>query len=129
MLPLPVIEQGIEPIVIKNSDQLVSFKIGDVQMLEILNFLRAATRVDSFLRACKTSGKNSRFPLEWFNDLEKLNITLLPPYETFFSNHIALDKNILDFQSSKDGGLTSEKTFLKMKLKQPSAIAQKTIKT
>ena len=42
-LPILVEDKNIEPNVIKTADQYVSFKFGDVQLLDILNFLGEAT--------------------------------------------------------------------------------------
>ena len=55
LLPLLVNERELEPIVIKKANQFVSFKFGDDQLLDILNFLGGATSLDSFLKAYKTS--------------------------------------------------------------------------
>ena len=48
-------ETNMEPSVIIKSDQFVSFKFGDVQVLDIMKFLGGATSLDSFLKAYKTS--------------------------------------------------------------------------
>ena len=53
LLPILVNEQQIEPTVIKKANQFVSFKFGDVQLLDIMNFLGGATRLDSFVKAYK----------------------------------------------------------------------------
>ena len=44
----------IEPTVIKKANQFVSFKFGDIQLLDFLNCLNGATSLDSFLKAYKT---------------------------------------------------------------------------
>ena len=62
LLPIFVNEQQIEPTVIKKTDQFVSFKLGDVQLLDIMNFLVGATSLDSFLKAYKTEETNGFFP-------------------------------------------------------------------
>ena len=100
MLRLLVNERGIEPIVIKKANQFVSFKFGDVQLLDILNFLGGATSLDSFLKAYKTSETKSYFPYEWFDDPEKLNNTQLPPYETFgkLRNNSPLENTIQTYK-------------------------------
>ena len=54
LLPIFVNDRQIEPTVIKKANQIVSFKFGDVQLLDILNFLGGATSLDSFLEAYKT---------------------------------------------------------------------------
>ena len=46
LLAFPVNEQKIEPIVIKKANQFVSFKFGNVQLLDIIKFLRGATGLD-----------------------------------------------------------------------------------
>ena len=62
LLPILVNERQIEPTVIKKANQFVSFKFGDVQLLDIMNFLDGATSLDSFLKAYKTEETES-FPL------------------------------------------------------------------
>ena len=84
LLPLLVNERGIEQILIKKANQFVSFMFGDVQLLDVLNFLGGATSPDSFLKPYKTSETKCYFPYEWFDDAEKLNKTQLSPYGTFF---------------------------------------------
>ena len=54
--------RGIEPIVIKKSNQFVSSKLGDVQLLDILNFPGGATSLDFFLQAYRTSETKDNFP-------------------------------------------------------------------
>ena len=54
LLPILVNERDIEPTVIKKANQFVSFKFGDIQLLDIMNFLGGATSLDSFLKAYKT---------------------------------------------------------------------------
>ena len=54
LLPIPVNERDIEPTVIKRTKQFISFKFGDIQLLDILNFPGGATGLDSFLKAYKT---------------------------------------------------------------------------
>ena len=53
LLPILINERNMEPIVIKKANQFVSFKFGDVQLLDIMNFLGGATRLDSFLKLTK----------------------------------------------------------------------------
>ena len=84
LLPILVNERQIEPTVIKKANQFVSFKFGDVQLLDIMNFLGGATSLDSFLKAYKTEETKGFFPYEWFDNPEKLNNKELPPYDSFF---------------------------------------------
>ena len=39
LLPILVNERNIEPTVIKKANQFISFKSGDIQLLDIMNFL------------------------------------------------------------------------------------------
>ena len=55
-------ERNMEPTVIKKANQFVSFKFGDVQLLDIMNFLSGATSLDSFLKAYKTAETKGFFP-------------------------------------------------------------------
>ena len=55
LLPILVNERDIEPTVIKKANQFISFKFGDIQLLDITNFLGGATGLDSFFKAYKTS--------------------------------------------------------------------------
>ena len=55
LLPILVNERDIEPAVIKKANQFISFKFGDIQLLDKMNFLGGATSLDSFLKAYKTS--------------------------------------------------------------------------
>ena len=59
LLPLLVNEQDVEPTVIKKAIQLVSFKFGDIRLLDIMNLLGGATSLDSFLKAYKTKETKS----------------------------------------------------------------------
>ena len=62
LLPILVKEQGIEPTVIKKANQFVSFKFGDIQLLDIMNFLGGAPSLDSFLKAYKNKETKVSFP-------------------------------------------------------------------
>ena len=70
LLPILVNERQIEPAVIKKANQFVSLKFGDVQLLDIMNFLGGATSLDSFLKAYKTEETKGFFPYEWFDNPE-----------------------------------------------------------
>ena len=82
LMQILVSEQQIEPAVIKKANQFVSFKFGDVQLLDIMNFLGGATSLDSFLKAYKTEETRKIFPYEWFDNPEKLNNKELLPYDS-----------------------------------------------
>ena len=63
LLPILVNERQIESTVIKKANQFVSFKFGDVQLLDIKNFLGGATSLDSFLKAYKTEETKDFSPM------------------------------------------------------------------
>ena len=48
LIPILVNERDIEPTVIKRANQFNSFKFGDIELLDVMNFLGGATRLDSF---------------------------------------------------------------------------------
>ena len=81
LLPILVSERQMEPAVIKKANQFFSFKFGDVQLLDIMNFLGGATSLDSFLKAYETEETKGFLPYEWFDNPEKLNNKELPPYD------------------------------------------------
>ena len=127
MLAFLVNERGIEPIVIKKINQFVFFMFGYVLLLHFLNFLRRATRLDCFLKAYKSSETNSVFRYQRIDDTEKLNNTQLLPFETSFRklrNNNPAAKEYSNFQSLKDGGLTSEEASSKLKLNKPPGAGQ-----
>ena len=62
LLPILVNERDIERTVIKKANQFVSFKFGDIQLPDIMNFLGGATSLDSFLKAYKTKETKRFFP-------------------------------------------------------------------
>ena len=64
LLPLLVNEKQIKRYVIKKANQFISFKFGNKQFLDIMNFLGGATSLDSFLRAYKTIKTKGFFPNE-----------------------------------------------------------------
>ena len=119
MLPSLVIEQDIEPTVIKKANQFVSFKFGDIQLLDIMNFLGGATSHDSFLKAYKTKETKGFFPYEWFDCPEKMNNKKIPTYDFFFSilrNSNPLEKDYNDFQNLVNSGLTTEQAVAKLRM-------------
>ena len=111
LLPILVNEQQIELTLIKKAKQFVSFKFGDVQLLDIINFLGGATRLDSFLKAYKTEKTKVFSPYEWFDNPEKLNNKELGPNDSFCSklrNINPLEKGYKDFLNLTTIGLSSE---------------------
>ena len=119
LLPILVNERDIEPTVMKKANQFVSFKFGDIQSLDIMNFLGGATSLDSFLKAYKTKVTKGFFPYEWLDCPEKMNNRELPPYDSFFSvlrNSNPLEKDYNDFQNLVNSGLTTEQAVVKLRM-------------
>ena len=90
LLPILMNERDIEHTVIKKANQFISFKFGDIQLLDIMNFLGGATSLDSFLKVYKTSETKGFFPYEWFDHPDKMQNTELPPYDAFTVNFVAV---------------------------------------
>ena len=114
-LPILVNERDIEPTVIKKANQFISFKFGDIQLLDIMNFLGGATSLDSFFKAYKTS-ETKGIPYEWFDHPDKMQNTELPPYDAFYSklrNCNPLEAEYTDYVNLLKNGLTTEQAVIK----------------
>ena len=117
LIPYLINEKDIEPSVIKKANDFVSFKFGDVQLLDIMNFLGGATTLDSFLKAYKASELKGYFPYEWFDTPNKLDEQQLPSYDDFYSklkNSNPLDKEFDDYQKPLNTGITEEQALKKL---------------
>ena len=125
LLPNLINERNMEPAVIKKASQVVSFKFGDVQLLDIMNFLGGAKSHDSFLKAYKASETKGFFPYEWFDCPQKIKYSEyseLPAYDTFFSklrNVNPLEQDYSDYQKLLSCGLKIEEALYKRKLFKP----------
>ena len=114
MLPICVNERQIKPAVIRKANQFDSFKFGDVQLLDIMNFLVGSTSFDSFLKAYKTEETKGFFRYEWFDNSENVNNKDLPPYDSFFSkvrNINPLEKDYNDFENLTTSRLSQSKQY------------------
>ena len=122
LLPMLINERNMEPTVIKKANHFVSFKFGDVQLLDNMNFLGGATSLDSFLKAHKTAETKGFFPYEWFHCPQKMNNSELPPYDALFSklrNVNPLEKDFSDYQKLLSSGLKTEEVLSLKKLSKP----------
>ena len=128
LLPILVNDQGIEPTAITKANQFVSFNFGDIQLLDIMNFLGGATSLVSFLKAYETKETKGFFPYEWFDCTEKMNNKELPPNDSFFSvlrNSNPLEKDYNDFQNLVNSGLTTKQAVVKLRMdRKPPAGAE-----
>ena len=122
LLPILINGRNMEPIVIKKANQFVSFKFGDVQLLDIMNFPGGTTSLDSFLKAYKTAETKGFYPYEWFDCPQKMNNSELLTYDAFFSklrNVNPLEKDYSDDQNLFSSGLKTEEALSKRKLSKP----------
>ena len=116
-MPILVNERQIEPAFIKKANQFVSFRFGDVQLLDNMNFLGGATSLDTFLKAYKTEETKSFFPYDWFDNPEKTNNKELLSYDSFFSklrNIAPLEKDYNNFENLTTSDLSSEQAVCKL---------------
>ena len=90
LLPILINERDIEPTVIKKANQFISFEFGDIQLLDIMNFLGGATSLDSFLKAYKTSETKGFSPTNGLITLTKCRIQNLPHMTPFTVNFVAV---------------------------------------
>ena len=96
LLPIVVNERDIEPTVIKKANQFIPFKFGDIQLLDIMNFLGGATSLDPFLKTHKTSETKAFFPYEGFDHDDKMqNFPDLTPFTVNFVAVALLKPNTL----------------------------------
>ena len=124
LLPILVNERDIEPTVIKKANQFILFELGDIQLMDIMNFLGGATSLHSFLKAYTTSETKRFFPYEWL-----LRITLTKsrrqnfPHMTLFTvNFVAvtpLEAEYTEYVNLLKSGLITEEAVVKLKLSKP----------
>ena len=122
LLTIPGNERNIEPTVIKKANQFISFKFGDIQLLDIMNFLGGATSLDSFFKTHKTSETKGFFPYEWFDQPDKLQNPERPPYDAFYSKLRSckpLETEYTDYVNLLENGLSTEQAVIKLKLSKP----------
>ena len=90
LLPILLNERDIEPTVIKKANQFISFKFGDIQLLDIMNFLGGTRSLHSFLKAYKAAKTKRFLPYERFDHPDKMPHTERPPYDAFSVNFVAV---------------------------------------
>ena len=90
LLPILFNERDIDPTVIKKANQFISFKFGEIQLLNIMNFLGGATSLDSFLKAYKTSETKDFSPTNGLITLTKCRIQNFPHRTPSTVNFVAV---------------------------------------
>ena len=114
-------DKAVTPTVIKKANQFFSFKFGDVQFRDIVNFLVGATTLDSFLKAYQSEETKGYFPYEWFDSPSKLDCSHLPHYDSFFSklkNLNPLEKDFAQFEKLINSGKEESVVLREMGLKE-----------
>ena len=122
LLSILVNERDIEPTVIKKANQFISLKVGDIQLLDIMNFIGGATSLDSFLKAYKTTETNGFSPYEWSDCPDKMQSTEFPPYDAFYSKLRScnpFEAEYTDYVNLSKNGLITEQAVVKSKLSKP----------
>ena len=90
LLSILINERDIEPTVIKKANQFISFKFGDIQLLDLLNFLGGTTGFDSFLKAHKTQKQKDSSTASGLITLTKCRIQNFPHMTPFTVNFVAV---------------------------------------
>ena len=119
LLPTLVNERVIQPAFLKKVNQFVSFKFEDIQLLDILNFPRGATSLDSFLKTYKTKETKRFFPSEWFDCTGKLTNKEIRPYDSFFNilrNSCPLERDYSDLRNIVHSGLSREQALAQIRM-------------
>ena len=122
LLPILVNERDFEPTVIKKANQFISLKVGDFQLLDIMNFFGGATSLHSCVKAYRTSETKGFSPNERFDHPNKMQNTEPPTYDAFYSKLRScnpLEAEYTDFINLLRSGLTTEQAVVKLKLAKP----------
>ena len=83
---------------------------GDNQLIDIMESLGGATKLDSILKAYKTSETKGFFHYEWFDHPDKVQNTELPPHDAFYSilrSYSPLETEFTDYVNLLKSGLTT----------------------
>ena len=84
-----------------------------------MKFLGGATNLDSFLKTYKASETKGFFPYEWYDSPDKLDCTVLSPYEAFFSKQKILNPLEKDFNDHKklvNGRLNQQNALKRLRI-------------
>ena len=115
-----LLEKNVIPKVIRMGNKYIGMNFLSLQFLDISNFLGGATTLDNFLKAYGASEEKGFFPYEWFDSIEKLNVSQLPPIDSFWSklkNHNVLSVDYDKFVELKNGGMEQHEILKELRLK------------
>ena len=74
-----------DPFVVKKNNMYACIACEKFKLLDISHYLAAGYSYDKFLEAFQASVRKSFFPYQWFNSVSKLEDTVLPPPDAFYS--------------------------------------------
>ena len=121
LLPILLVERGVQPIVVKENNQLVSFRSGNVQLIVNLDFLSGATNLDSFPEAYKIKEAKVFTPFDFFNHhiiLHPTDTLLHKTSQKRLPNFHPLEENHRNFESLFNNRLSRKYTLPELKLSQ-----------
>ena len=72
-------------LVIRKESSYMALGTKRLKYLDLTNYLAAGTSLDAFYKAYNVTNPKGFFCYEWFDSLDKLNNTELPPREAFYS--------------------------------------------
>ena len=107
--------RDFETVVLIKAKKYLSFKIGNIQLLDIMNFLGRATTLGSFLKAYEASETSRFFIYEWFHHFDKMQSTEVHPYGAFYSNLRDCDLIEAEYVNLFGFGMTTEQAVGKLK--------------
>ena len=122
-----IVEQKVEPILIKKASQCVFVRFGDLQLLNVLNFIIWATSFGSLLKTYKTLDTKRYFPLKCFDDPVKFNKIFIRSHEKFLSKLFLFNRSEKDHSRCHSFivcGMTSKDAKLNLKICQSPGIGQ-----
>ena len=95
-----------KPFTVKKNNAYMCISNDQFKFLDICQYLAPGSSYSKFLVAFQIEEKKSYFPYQWFDHVDKLNYTELPPYEAFHSdlkkgNVLALDLQNWDGKGEK----------------------------
>ena len=107
---------------IKKGNSYTCISTPKYKFLDITEYLAAGTSYDSFLKAYHCQQAKGHFPYEWFDSVDKLQTTVLPPYAAFYSrlkeqNTLEMEKSAYDKMLSD--GCTEAQVLKKLHLDAP----------
>ena len=100
----------------KRNNNFMSIKTKAWKVLDITNYMAPGFSYSQYLKAYECTEKKRFFLYKWMTSLEKLNISQLPPHETFYSTlkngNISLEEYQLCQKVWVDNNMTPMKEFL-----------------